>query len=390
MTPALAESFDRQGQEWRDPLSVVAQWSDASHADPNMLAYRTRGAWWSVLEEAGVTLIVSREYEHLLLAISARPKPRFSFMRLPHPSGITFDETRGELHVASTRNPNQLYTFAAVDALLARRDGPSVASVRVRRPIVPRRTLYLPGCYYLHDLAMIGGVLHANSVGQNVVVAIADGAARAVWWPEAIERLGVPQTDRNVIQLNSIAAGADLASSYFTASGPCAGRYRPGHARYPVDGRGVLFGGATRRPVVAGLTRPHSARIHNEDVWIADSGYGTLVAVRSGAVATIARFPGWTRGLGFARNVAFVGTSRVIPRFRQYAPGLDVDSSRCGIHAVDPDSGRILGSIEFPSGNQIFAITPVPAAWSDGFPFTAGRRALAAERRIFYAFDPQR
>ena len=35
--------------------------------------------------------------------------------------------------------------------------------------------------------------------------------------------------------------------------------------------------------------------------------------------------PGWTRGLWFHGSTAFVGASRVIPRFSNYAPGFDVD-----------------------------------------------------------------
>jgi hypothetical protein len=76
----------------------------------------------------------------------------------------------------------------------------------------------------------------------------------------------------------------------------------------------------------------------------------------------------------------------VIPRFAQYAPGLDVARSRCAIHALDLSTGTPAGSLEFPSGNQIFAIEPIPAGWAAGFPFTRGTRAAAA-RALFYAFS---
>jgi hypothetical protein len=85
--------------------------------------------------------------------------------------------------------------------------------------------------------------------------------------------------------------------------------------------------------------------------------------------------------------VAFVGTSRVIPRFRQYAPGLDVDRSICGVHAFDTRTGRVLGSLEWPAGNQIFAVDWVPIGLTGGFPFpVSGRRATARQRTLFYAF----
>jgi uncharacterized protein (TIGR03032 family) len=383
MSDPLQQRFDAQGAAWREPLQIVAQWADAAVPREELLA-RATGAWWSVLEQAGTTLIVTREYEHLVLAISAAARPRLSYLRLPHPSGVAFDRSAGKLYVASTRNPNQLYELCAVEGTIARGDLPAKASIAAR-PLVPTRTWYLPGCSYLHDLAMIGGTLHANAVGQNTVVAIRDGRARPVWWPASMERDGAPRTDRNYIQLNSIAAGPDLASSFFSASGRAPGRFRPGHARYPVDRLGVIYSGRSREPVIGGLTRPHSARLHDARVWVANSGYGELGFGAGERFEPLTRLPGWTRGLAFAGDVAFVGTSRVIPRFRQYAPGLDVDKSRCGIHAVDVRSGRILGSLWFPTGNQIFAIEPVPSSWSQGFPFHAGVRG-GALRSLFYAY----
>lgn len=81
-----------------------------------------------------------------------------------------------------------------------------------------------------------------------------------------------------------------------------------------------------------------------------------------------------------------MGTSRVLPKFAHYAPGLDVDRCLCAIHAVDTRTGVVSGSLEFPYGNQIFAIEAVPAAWSTGFPFRSGVRPQAA-RGLFYAYS---
>src|SRR5262249_22603656 len=156
------------------------------------------------------------------------------------------------------------------------------------------------------------------------------------------------------------AAGPDLAGSYFSASTDVLSTRRPGHRHFPVDGRGVVFSGATREPVARGLTRPHSARLHGGRLWVDDSGYGPLRGGEDGRFETVAQLPGWTRGLGFHDGVAFVGTSRVLPRFRQYAPGLDIDTSVCGLHAVDAGSGAVLGSITWPYGNQIFAVECLP------------------------------
>ncbi len=181
-----------------------------------------------------------------------------------------------------------------------------------------------------------------------------DGACERVWWPRAVERDGAPDFTRNYLQLNSIAAGPDLAGSCFSASSTAISARRPGHRNYPVDRRGAIFGGASREPLATGLTRPHSARFGPDGaLWVDDSGYGRVGAIRDGRFQTVAQLPGWTRGLAFCGDVAFVGISRVIPRFAQYAPGLDAARSRCGVVALDARSGRELARIAWPAGNQV-------------------------------------
>jgi uncharacterized protein (TIGR03032 family) len=248
---------------------------------------------------------------------------------------------------------------------------------------------YYPGRAYLHDLALIDGVLYANAVGQNLVVRVeASGRLAPAWWPRCVEVARKPLTDRNHIQLNSIAAGRTLAESFFTASTDEIGPRKPGHRDFPVDGRGVVFSGRIREPIARGLTRPHSARLHEGRLFVANSGYGELGVVENGRFDAIARLPGWTRGLAFASGIAFAGTSRVIPRFARYAPGLDLSASRCALHALEARSGKLLGSLDWPAGNQIFAIDWAPRLAVSGFPFGARRRSGGrAAQEFFYSFQ---
>jgi uncharacterized protein (TIGR03032 family) len=386
-TGELDALWARHHAEWRDQAQIISQWREAAQIDPKLLAYSVRGAWWQTLAQANVTLLVTREYEHLVMALSVdEAGPRISYMPLPHPSGLAVDRQRGVVHVASTRNPNQIYDLAPVTGVLPRGDIPSAAPPD--QPLVPLSSRFLPGSLYMHDLAVIGGALYANAVGHNAVVRLDDdGQYERVWWPRSIETAEGPVFSRNHLQLNSIAAGERLADSFFSASTNKVSARRPGHKNFPVDRRGVIYSGATREPIAYGLTRPHSARLHGGRIWVDNSGYGELGIVAQERFVPVARLPGWTRGLSFHGGVAFVGTSRVIPRFRQYAPGLDVDASRCGIHAVDVGSGRLLGSLYWPYGNQIFAIEWLGSSSSAGFPFSMRRRAGDREKALFYAFQ---
>lgn len=384
---ALDEMWSRHHAEWRDPAQIASQWQEAANTDPQLLRYTVQGAWWETLASCRITLLVTREYEHLVMALRATEAgPEISYMRLPHPSGLVADRDCGIVYLASTRNPNQVYDLMPATGLLARMDIERMTLAQ--RPLIPTRSRFLPGCLYMHDLALIDSALYANAVGQNAVVRLFDdGSYEHVWWPTCIETDDGPMFGRNYIQLNSIASGASLADSYFSASADKISARRPGHKNFPVDRRGVVFSGATRAPIACGLTRPHSARLHNGQVWVDNSGYGELGIAADGRFTPVIHLPGWTRGLCFYDQVAFVGTSRVIPRFRQYAPGLEAHSSRCGIHAVDVKSGAVLGSLFWPSGNQIFAIDWISSQVATGFPFSVGaKRATVREKVLFYGF----
>jgi uncharacterized protein (TIGR03032 family) len=377
-------------EQWRQPSQIISLWEQADAVDGAALAARIRGPWWELLDVLGITLLVTREYEHLLLALTVVDgRPRTSFLSLPHPSGLAVDRERERIQVASTRNPNQLLELAPASAALARADAPTPDLEG--RPLVALGSRFYPGSLYIHDLAFVGGDLHANAVGENAIVRLAaDGGYERVWWPEAIERDGVPDFTRNYLQLNSIAAGATIADSYFTASTDAISARRPGHLNFPVDGRGVLYSGAAREPVVRGLTRPHSARLHGGDVWVANSGYGEIGVIHDGQFASLASLDSWTRGLTFCGDVAFVGISRVIPSYRSYAPGLDVERSRCGVVALNVRTGAVTASITWPQGNQVFAIDWISRTATHGLPFTRGRRRSAHAKHLFYAFAANR
>ena len=372
--------------EWRDPAQIASQWRDAGLVDRRALESKASRGWWDIVENLGVTLFVTREHEHLVMALSARGgQPRVSFLPMPHPSGVVADRAQGRLFVASTRNPNQVYTLKTVSRLLAREDVKSHAPAV--HPMVTAASVFYPGCLYLHDLALFGKALHANAVGHNCVVRLLpEGRYQPVWWPKCVEARGKPVFGANHIQLNSIAAGRTPLDSFYSASSTAMERLRPGHVNYPVDGRGVIFSGRTREPMCTGLTRPHSARLLRGQVWVDNSGYGELGFVREGRLEVVSRLPGWTRGLCMVDAVAFVGVSRVIPRFARYAPGLEVETSQCSIHAIDCRSGEELGNLKWPYGNQIFAIDWLADKVTSGFPFEARFRRRANEIALFYSY----
>ncbi len=98
-----------------------------------------------------------------------------------------------------------------------------------------------------------------------------------------------------------------------------------------------------------------------------DSGHGHLCKVdrQSGELTTVAALPGYTRGLAFHGRYAFVGLSKI--REKDMFGGLpiadryDEAQRKCGICAVDLESGEVASVLYFEAGcTEIFDIRVLP------------------------------
>jgi uncharacterized protein (TIGR03032 family) len=108
---------------------------------------------------------------------------------------------------------------------------------------------------------------------------------------------------------------------------------------------GVVIDVKTNKIVCEGLSMPHSPRIHNGQLWLLNSGTGELGVVNIGDDG-MGQFepkvfcPGFTRGLAFHGNFAFVGLSK--PRYKRFE-GLALDDKLkqadsepwCGVQIID-------------------------------------------------------
>jgi uncharacterized protein (TIGR03032 family) len=119
-------------------------------------------------------------------------------------------------------------------------------------------------------------------------------------------------------------------------------------------------------PIVArGLSMPHSPRWHDGRLWLLASGTGGLVTIdpATGMKETVARLPGFTRGLAFVGPYAFIGLSKI--RASSAMDGVPLaqrrDELKCGVAVVDVRRGMTVALLEFQTAvEEIFDVQLVP------------------------------
>ena len=125
---------------------------------------------------------------------------------------------------------------------------------------------------------------------------------------------------------------------------------------------GILMDITTNEMVARGLSMPHSPRWYRDQLWVLESGRGTLakVDVETGAVTPVVELPGFTRGIDFCGDYAFIGLSQM--RESAVFSGIPLTQTLskrvCGVWAVNIVTGEIAGFLQFQNNIQeIFAIS---------------------------------
>jgi uncharacterized protein (TIGR03032 family) len=179
------------------------------------------------------------------------------------------------------------------------------------------------------------------------------------WRPPFVTAL--EPTDR--CHLNGLAM-VDCRPKYVTALGEAdaPGGWRANKAR-----GGVLMDVDSGEMIARGLSMPHSPRWHGGRLWVCESGPGTLgfVDLNTGRYEPIAQVPGFTRGLEFVGNLAFVGLSQV--RESAVFSGIPIterltaEERTCGVCVIDVTTGRVEALLRFDTAVQeVFAVAVLP------------------------------
>jgi len=302
-----------------------------------------------VLRELGISLVVSTYQSGQLVLVRADGDTlNTHFREFQKPMGVAV--STGRLAVGTG---HQLLEMCNVPAVSSKLEPPD-----------KHDACYLPrwghvtGDIDIHELAYVGDELWFVNTRFSCLCTL-DPAYSFVprWRPPFVSAYDL--TDR--CHLNGLAV-RDGPVRYITALGETD---TPGGWRANKASGGILMDIASNTIVCRGLSMPHSPRWYAGQLWVLESGKGTLSRVdpETGATTTVAELPGFTRGLDFYGRFAFIGLSQV--REAAVFAGLPVtervQERNCGVWIVNIDSGAVLGFLRFEEAVQeIFAVAVLP------------------------------
>jgi uncharacterized protein (TIGR03032 family) len=223
------------------------------------------------------------------------------------------------------------------------------------------RSCHITGNIQIHEMAWGAGeeLWVVNTRFSCLCTLDSSASFTPRWRPPFVTAL--EPTDR--CHLNGLAM-VDGRPRFVTALGQTnePGGWRPEKAR-----GGILMDITTGDLVTQGLSMPHSPRWHAGRLWVCESGAGTLgyIDPRTGKYEAVASTPGFTRGLDFAGNLAFVGLSQV--RETAVFSGIPIterltaEERTCGVCVIDLNRGEPIALLRFEEGVQeVFAVQVLP------------------------------
>jgi uncharacterized protein (TIGR03032 family) len=250
----------------------------------------------------------------------------------------------------------QVWEFVDVPAVTAKLEPPE----RHDACFLPRSS-HVTGNIQIHEMAWgAGNELWVVNTRFSCLCTL-DGSASFAprWRPPFVSSL--EPTDR--CHLNGLGM-VDGRPRYVTALGETD---EPAGWRANTARVGIVMDVDSGEVITRGLSMPHSPRWYAGRLWVCESGAGTFgyIDPNSGKYVPIAEVPGFTRGVDFAGNLAFVGLSQVCESavFSGIAitERLTEDERICGVCVIDLRSGQVIALLRFETAVQeVFAVTVLP------------------------------
>ncbi len=301
----------------------------------------------TLLSRLGVMLLVSTYQAGKLVAIGSHENQlTLDFHNFDRPMGIAIDDSRDAMAIAG----REKVWFLLNERDVANRLDPPGSY----RNCFLTRSAHVTGPIQTHEMAYIAGELWVVNTLFSCLCSIGGKHSfKPRWKPPFVTELAAE--DR--CHLNGMAIESDRVA-YVTAMA-ASDTARGWRTTKATSGRVIDV--LTGEDVATGFAMPHSPRVHHNKLFVLDSGRGALKHIDrvNGATSTIARFPGYTRGLAMTDCYAFVGLSRIreTSTFGGVPIAEDRERLKCGVAVVELTTGKLVGQFEFTSGvEEIFDV----------------------------------
>jgi uncharacterized protein (TIGR03032 family) len=335
-----------------DPAELTQTPDQPVTDDPSLLRAVHTANFPALLRQLGASLLVTTyQAGKLVMVRDEGDHLNTHFRAFQAPMGMALDGDR-----LAIGTQMQVWEFVDVPAVTAKLEPPD----RHDACFLPRSS-HITGNIQIHEMAWgADRALWVINTRFSCLCTI-DGSASFTprWRPPFVSAL--EPTDR--CHLNGLGM-VNGRPRYVTALGETdtpAG-WRANKAR-----GGILMDLDSGEVITRGLSMPHSPRWHMGRLWVCESGAGTLgyVDLMTGKYEPIAEMPGFTRGLEFVGNLAFVGLSQV--RESAVFSGIPIterltaEERTCGVCAIDLRSGQVVALLRFETAVQeVFAVTVLP------------------------------
>lgn len=305
----------------------------------------------ALLEHLGVSLVVSTYQAGKAIVLRAENGAiNTHFRNFQKPMGIA---VRGASHL-TIGTAYHIWYLRNVPAVAGKLDPPT----RHDACYLPR-DIHITGDIDIHEMVYAGDELwFVNTRFSCLCTLDLDHSFVPRWRPPFVTAYDL--SDR--CHLNGLSL-RDNQPRYVTALGATD---TPGGWRADKAKGGILLDISTNETLYQGLSMPHSPRWYGDRLWVLESGRGSLayLNLESGQLDTVVELPGFTRGLDFWGEWAFIGLSQV--RETAVFSGLPITerlSDRiCGVWVVNVRTGRVEAFLQFEGGGvrEIFAVQVLP------------------------------
>ena len=301
-------------------------------------------------EQLGVSLLISTyQAGKLVIARNDGGVVNTHYLDSPKPMGI-----------ATFQNQLAVGTLGEIQFFANTPDNCSkIKGDKIHDACFVQRYAHLTGEIDIHEMAFSadGQIWFINTRFSALCTVSGSNSFTPVWRPQFVSS-NAPE-DR--CHLNGLGL-RDGKPRYVTALGESD---KPGGWRERKADGGVLIDLKTGKTICRGLSMPHSPRWYADQLWVCESGTGTLSKVNetTGERTVVFEFPGFTRGLDFIGPFAFVGLSQI--RETATFSGIPITEKaaerNCGVWIVDVTDGTLVGILRFTQGvHEIFAVQALP------------------------------